>query len=591
MLKRLLMALVVVAAALAGVTSASAATSSLSLDKSSYVQGQAIVASYTAAQVSSTNWVGIYKPGQTPGSVASTMWSYAPNASGSVSFATDSLATGSYVAYLLYNDGYTVLAGPQPFTVTAPSGGTNLIVNGDAESGDPSTSGYDSVTLPGWTVTGTPTAVSYSVGAGFPTSSTPGPSNRGGAFFAGGPVGSGSLTQTVDVSSAASQVDGGGVTYSLSGWLGGYAGETSSATVKLTFRNAGGSSLGTGQIGPVTASDRGNATSLLQRAASGGVPSGTRSIAVVVALTGDPARDTANKYNDAYADSLSLSLTGASVTPGTLTPPPSSVPGFDHVFFTVLENRAYDQVIGNGAAPYLSGLAGDNVTLAQSYGVVHPSDPNYMAVAGGSTFGYTSNPFPSDIGKIDAPHIGDRIESVGKTWRSYVEDMGTPCNSTKNGNYDPDDVPFWFFKDLMPVGGTRCQDKIQPITRLWTDLGSAATTPNFVWFEPNSCNSMHNCDTATGDTWFRNNMSKIFNSPAWTQQRSLLIITFDEDDDAHAQRIPTIVVGSPGTTRTGYRSDVHYTHYSMLRTMESALGLATLTRNDKYAVPLNDVWR
>ncbi|MFI6604826.1 alkaline phosphatase family protein [Nonomuraea sp. NPDC050536] len=584
---RVLIAAVLVTVAWA--VPALAASSTLSLDKGSYVQGQTIIASYSTTQVSSTNWVGLYKAGQTPGSVASTMWKYAPNASGSVSFATDSLAPGSYAAYYLYNDGYTILAGPQALTVTAPSTGTNLLVNGDAEAGDPSISGYDGVTLPGWQVTGVPTAVSYSAGQGFPGASTPGPADRGGAFFAGGPVGSSTLTQTVDVSAGAAQIDAGGATYTLSGWLGGYSSEISTATVKITFRNGAGGALGTGQIGPVTAADRGNATKLLQRTASAPIPAQTRSITALVQLTGDPARDSANRYNDAYADSLSLSVS-APVSPAPLAVPPSAVPAFDHVFFVMLENRSYDQVIGNSAAPYLTGLAGSGVKLAQSYGAVHPSDPNYMAVAGGSTFGYVSNPFPADIGKIDAPHIGDRAEAAGKTWRAYVEDMGTPCNATKNGDYDPDNVPFWFFKNMTPVGSARCLDKLQPITRLWSDLASAATTPNFVWFEPNSCHSMHNCSTTVGDTWFHDNLPRILTSPAWTQQRSLLVITFDEDDNVHGQRIPTIVLGSPGTTKTGYQSNIHYTHYSVLRTIESALGLATLTKNDKYAVPLNDLW-
>src|SRR5262249_54294404 len=33
-----------------------------------------------------------------------------------------------------------------------------------------------------------------------------------------------------------------------------------------------------------------------------------------------------------------------------------------------------------------------------------------------------------------------------------------------------------------------------------------------------------------------------------------------------------------------------YTHYSLLRTIEGALGLGTLTRNDRYAQPVNDVF-
>ncbi|WP_300613585.1 NHL repeat-containing protein, partial [Trebonia sp.] len=75
--------------------------------------------SVPAAGVESTNWVGIYEPGQTPGDVASTVWQYTPDASGTVTFNTASLdGVGDYVAYFLYDNGYDVLAGPVAFSVT-----------------------------------------------------------------------------------------------------------------------------------------------------------------------------------------------------------------------------------------------------------------------------------------------------------------------------------------------------------------------------------------------------------------------------------------------------------------------------------------
>jgi hypothetical protein len=37
-------------------------------------------------------------------------------------------------------------------------------------------------------------------------------------------------------------------------------------------------------------------------------------------------------------------------------------------------------------------------------------------------------------------------------------------------------------------------------------------------------------------------------------------------------------------------SHVRYTHYSLLRTIEAALGLGTLTPNDRYAQAMNDVF-
>ena len=59
--------------------------------------------------------------------------------------------------------------------------------------------------------------------------------------------------------------------------------------------------------------------------------------------------------------------------------------------------------------------------------------------------------------------------------------------------------------------------------------------------------------------------------------RSLAIITLDEDN----YDFPS-VLGSHGV-RQGYVSPARYTHYGLLRTIEGALGLGTLTANDRYA--------
>lgn len=37
-------------------------------------------------------------------------------------------------------------------------------------------------------------------------------------------------------------------------------------------------------------------------------------------------------------------------------------------------------------------------------------------------------------------------------------------------------------------------------------------------------------------------------------------------------------------------ADDHYNHYSLLRTIEDSLGLAPVTNNDRYAVPMNGFW-
>ena len=103
---------------------------------------------------------------------------------------------------------------------------------------------------------------------------------------------------------------------------------------------------------------------------------------------------------------------------------------------------------------------------------------------------------------------------------------------------------------------------------------------------------MEGCGIAAGDEFLKTELTAIMNSPAWRTQRSLAIITFDEDNTDYqhpAQRIPTIVLASAGV-KAGYQDPARYTHYGLLRTIEAALGLGTLTANDRYAQPLNGIF-
>jgi hypothetical protein len=210
-------------------------------------------------------------------------------------------------------------------TVTLPDAGApdaaattaacNLIVNGNAEAAAGSTDGTPLPT-PGWASVGQATAAQYGV-YGWPAATDPGPTDRGVNLFSGGPAdATSSLAQTVNLGSYATSIDGGGVSYQLSGWLGGYAGQDDYATLTLTFQNTAGAALGTATIGPVYASERASISGLLLRSATGLVPVGTRSAGVTLTMV-----RMSGTANDGYADNLSLVLsgTGIPVCPGNAT--------------------------------------------------------------------------------------------------------------------------------------------------------------------------------------------------------------------------------------------------------------------------------
>ena len=64
-----------------------------------------------------------------------------------------------------------------------------------------------------------------------------------------------------------------------------------------------------------------------------------------------------------------------------------SMPSYDHVIVIIAENKNFEQIIGSADAPRLNRLAKDYGLATNFYAEVHPSEGNYIAMLGGSTFG------------------------------------------------------------------------------------------------------------------------------------------------------------------------------------------------------------
>jgi YVTN family beta-propeller protein len=474
----------------------------------------------------------------------------------------------------------------------AAGSGSDLLVNPRATVGDVSAQGWDAVTIPGWRVSaGLPTVVQPGT-AGFPAATGKWPASRG-RIFAGGAGGTARLTQSVPLRLPSGQPAPQGTRYRLSAWLGGTA--TSWAEVTVRFVSATNLVLASGAIGPV---GRTRHAEFAPRAGSGMIPAGatTAQVTVVLAtsLTDDNGPDAPQTgYNRAVAADLSLTVS-APVSAAALASPPARVPGYQHVFLFYFENEDYNQIVGNTKqAPYLNSLLRQGSVLSQFYAEEHPSDGNYLAVAGGSTFGIPLDDPEEENPQytIHARNIGDLADSAGETWKAYLQSANGPCDDTVHGYYWDDDQPMMYFGDVRD-NPAYCAAHVVPLESLQSDLASTATTPNFAWVSPDDCSDMEGCGIAAGDAFLARELGMIMASPAWQTQRSLAIITFDEDaqDYQHpAQRVPTIILGSAGV-RHGYVSGARYTHYSLLRTIEAALGLGTLTANDYYAQPVNDIF-
>ena len=338
---------------------------------------------------------------------------------------------------------------------------------------------------------------------------------------------------------------------------------------------------------------------LARRASTGMLPAGTASAQVRLVLA-TSLRDVngpyapVTGYNRAVAGGLSLTVSAPVPAPRPPAPPTPRVPRFQHVFLFYFENQDYHAVIGNKKqAPYLNRLLPHASLLSQFYAEEHPSDGNYLALAGGSTFGVplTDPEEENPLYTIRARNIGDLIDSAHETWKTYLQSAAGPCDDTVHTYYWNDDQPMMYFADVRDRPGY-CARHVVPLESLPADLARTSTTPNFAWVAPNDCTDMEGCGIKAGDDFLARELNAIMRSPAWRTQRSLAIITFDEDaqdGQRPAQRTPTIILGSAGV-RQGFVTSKRYTHYSLLRTIEGALGLGTLTANDRYAQPVNGVF-
>ena len=516
----------------------------------------------------------------------------------------------------------------------------NLLVNPGAEVGDPSLSGFSAVTIPGWTVTGTPTVIRYGtprnswpIGLSFPMPDLPpfmsfpkadsGPPDGGAQFFGGGNVATSTLTQTVDLSAAAGEIDSGTVAYTLNGWLGGYLLDPSAAAVKVDFLDSNRAYLGTTSIGPVGVLQRLFQTGLRERETSGVLPQGTRYAQVVLTLReSNPVKiGFSADYNAAFADDLSFTIS-ADIPAPLLSQPVSTVGELDHVFMVMMENKGYDDIVGSPNAPYLNSLINAYGFAANYYGLTHPSLPNYYPLVGGTDFGLTYNCATPCIDA--ATTLVSNIDTAGKTWRGYAQSMPYPGALEPSGDYSPEQLPFLAFMGIGDNPGYAAEH-VFPLEQMSIDLSSPQTAPDYVWFSPNEdyngegpvdfpwgmlkfaisqITPGHQYNVPAIDEFLSETVPTVLGSAVWRDPdiRSVLLITFDEDNNNtslgfgnEGNHIVTVIIPSPGAVAAGMRSGHflatdHYNHYSLLRLIEDSLGLPPLTNNDRYAPPMNEFW-
>jgi len=260
----------------------------------------------------------------------------------------------------------------------------------------------------------------------------------------------------------------------------------------------------------------------------------------------------------------------------------TNIPSPDHVVIIMMENKSKNAILGSREAPYINSLIQKYSLAGNYFAITHPSLPNYIALIGGSTFNITSDCTDCFIA---SPNFIDQLEEYHKTWKTYMESMPSSCFLGNDGTYAQKHNPFIYFDDIRN-NPDRCRNII-PYTELEKDFKSIATTPNFAWISPNLCHDMHDCSIAQGDSWLSREVPLILTSPAFKQQQSLLIITWDEGEESGSNQIPTLFIGD--MVKPGFVTQAHYTHYSLLHTIESLWKMPPLTVNVANSALITDI--
>jgi hypothetical protein len=244
----------------------------------------------------------------------------------------------------------------------------------------------------------------------------------------------------------------------------------------------------------------------------------------------DPSSSTASP-----ASSSSPAGSGAAVSADTVTARPAKL------LVVVLENHS-----ARNAASGMPGLAADAARYGRatrSFGLTHPSLPNYLAIAGGSTFGVRDDNLPA-AHPLSGSSVFGQVLAAGKVAKTYAEGMTSDCQVRPSGRYAVKHNPWAYFTSPAERAGCRRYDVPAGTPTSGTlhhDI-AAGTLPTFGLLIPDLCNDAHDCSLSTADRWLQRWLNPLVASRDFRTGRLAVVVTFDEDDNHANNSILTVVL-------------------------------------------------
>ena len=261
----------------------------------------------------------------------------------------------------------------------------------------------------------------------------------------------------------------------------------------------------------------------------------------------------------------------------TLPPP-------QRVAVLVLENRSFEQVIGNPQAPFLNRLARRYALATNYFAVGHRSLPNYIALTGGDTNGITDNCTNCDT---EQPNLLNQLDSAHVSWRAYFEGLRPGARLvTRTHTYNPHYDPFAYYER---VEGDRARDRIGSFAVLRHDLAHGSLR-RFSWIAPDVFHDGHSASLAGADAYVSHLVPRLLRALG---PSGVLYVTWDEGPNSDLRgaggvpgggRVPLIAAG--GAAQRHARDTTAANHYALLKTIETQLRVPLLRNAAHESTPV-----
>jgi phosphatidylinositol-3-phosphatase len=277
--------------------------------------------------------------------------------------------------------------------------------------------------------------------------------------------------------------------------------------------------------------------------------------------TASPTHRPAHRHSPALSRSHARHARHARSTPSS----GSSVTGATKLLVFVVENHSLAEM--RSQMPWTFALAQRYGYATDFHAMTHPSLPNYLAIAGGSTFGVTDDNDPSSHPLPGASVFGEALHA-GLTAHVYAESMPAPCTTYPAGEYAVKHNPWTYLVDERSL----CRAHDTSMSSFAGDV-RAGHLPDAGMVVPNICNDAHDCSLGTADAWLRREVGLAMSGPDFTSGRLAIVITADEDDGSQGNTVLTILV-HPSVR--GVVTGAPLSHLSLSRLYSQVLGLPPL---------------